>query len=317
MARILAVYKTAAIDESAAAEASVILERARELLGVASVAFYDGADGSEGGDFAGDVVGDAYAGIKTAEVDLHASLLRLAAKHLDDGSWELAAKQAAAIAHSGLLFGEASRLAADALLAGLQVVLGAENKDLAELDRWITDGRRRLVSEAGAPELLDEVLLTGMDAAFAVSEETGTGLDVRQRPKKLDHGIAIARAYVQLEPRVIGRQAEAGERIAMAIQRYPLRWVISSYVPKLTLPRVKDLADLQRRLDTAVLAAWSEPKPTPEFGYDPEFESSEKVWAWRDRRMEALNRLYTVLGPALEGALFSPVQSSSQQLRPE
>jgi hypothetical protein len=295
--QILDVYKAAAMDEAAGQEAAAILDRARALIANAASTIFDCPPAARPAGSASAGIGETYASLRTAEVDLHLSLLVLAKHHLADGAWEVAAKHAAVVARAGLLGDEGAALAADALMAGLEAMISAKEYDAKPVDKWVATAQRCLLTELRRPDLLDEILLRGMKVAFETCDTYGDDVDVIRRPLRLEEGVALARAYVALEPQSRRRQGEAGRHIADAIKRYPIRWVVIELVPLLTLPQTKDVEGLVARLEAA-RSARDLPKP---LGIMVE---SSQMHGWRMRWLDAAARFDSIAEPALAGALL-------------
>jgi hypothetical protein len=264
--RLLAVYRAAAVDEGAADEVTAILARCRSLLETVASIRFDDTGGNETDDGASAEAHSAYAQLRTSEIDLHVSLLKLAKENLKNGAWRTAATQAAAVSCSGLLRLDASRILADALGAGLVEVV--KNGHRADLDAWLTDARRLMVSEAEAPDVFDEVLLAGVDAALAESE---TGPRYQSVPSRLDLGVAIAEAYVGLDAASATRQKQVGQRLAGSLKtRGPGTWMLH-LLPHLSLrgeeTRMDQLAAAVQRLGSL-----ERTEPTP---YDQQYKTTE------------------------------------------
>ena len=310
--RLLAVYRAAAVDESAANDAKDICARAEELLTLAEIDRFADGGPEEAPPHAFVSPGEAFAKLRTAEVDLQVSLLGLAKKHLSELDWRTAAAQAAAVAKCGDLRLEAGRLLADALTKGAAEIVSTG--DRAALEAWVAECRRFLISEAQIPELVDEVLLAGLDVVVAKIQ---AGPNPPSADARIQRAVVIGRAYVGIDPQDAARQRSAGDRLASLLRQYPPgRWMLplittlaSSDNPHTDqlVGEIQRLESLEARMPSAFDAAYKRKKTIGAYNYDDFDEGLYRVAvdAWRKSYDAADLRVQGLLDLVVAGARFS------------
>jgi hypothetical protein len=278
--RLLALYVAAAMDENAAKEAEAILDRARSLLEIAALDVLAPDDPDP--DRAPTDLASTYVAFRTAEVDLEVAVLSLARQHLTSDEWQHAVRLAKVLATSSEVRDDAADVVAEALTSGLERLL--KEKAPPDLGAWIGAAREAL-AHSKKPGLLDQVLLGGIDASFAVF--------------KLDCGLALARAYVAEDPHSTDRQAEAGRRVAGKIRQMGLAPDWARMIGELTLPHVQDMHRLMSEIQATVGSyEWAMPPRPSIFEYSP--ENYRTLLRERSSRNEKVERRYQQL---IEGAL--------------